>query len=165
MNITKRELKNLIKEEVSDMSAIEDLLKDLLSQLEKLDLSIDYLASSLTGEDPLTIGVAQKSMGRLAEPPRRPRRRDIGENNKITKKNLKNLVKQIVSEQNIDLSDLEDELEGKTDKEMEEDIFEIAKRLVALEKKMKEMSDQYQAGTEEFSKITARLNQTRPEEQ
>lgn len=165
MNITKRELKNLIKEEVSDMSAIEDLLKDLLSQLEKLDLSIDYLASSLTGEDPLTIGVAQKSMGRLAEPPRRPRRRDIGENNKITKKNLKNLVKQVVSEQNIDLSDLEDELEGKTDKEMEEDIFEIAKRLVALEKKMKEMSDQYQAGTEEFSKITARLNQTRPEEQ
>ena len=165
MNITKRELKNLIKEEVSDMSAIEDLLKDLLSQLEKLDLSIDYLASSLTGEDPLTIGVAQKSMGRLAEPPRRPRRRDIGENNKITKKNLKNLVKQVVSEQNIDLSDLEDELEGKTDKEMEEDIFEIAKRLVALEKKMKEMSDQYQAGTEEFSKITERLNQTRPEEQ
>jgi len=165
MNITKRELKNLIKEEVSDMSAIEDLLKDLLSQLEKLDLSIDYLASSLTGEDPLTIGVAQKSMGRLAEPPRRPRRRDIGENNKITKKNLKNLVKQVVSEQNIDLSDLEDELEGKTDKEMEEDMFEIAKRLVALEKKMKEMSDQYQAGTEEFSKITARLNQTRPEEQ
>ena len=165
MNITKRELKNLIKEEVSDMSAIEDLLKDLLSQLEKLDLSIDYLASSLTGEDPLTIGVAQKSMGRLAEPPRRPRRRDIGENNKITKKNLKNLVKQVVSEQNIDLSDLEDELEGKTDKEMEEDMFEIAKRLVALEKKMKEMSDQYQAATEEFSKITARLNQTRPEEQ
>ena len=165
MNITKRELKNLIKEEVSDMSAIEDLLKDLLSQLEKLDLSIDYLASSLTGEDPLTIGVAQKSMGRLAEPPSRPRRRDIGENNKITKKNLKNLVKQVVSEQNIDLSDLEDELEGKTDKEMEEDMFEIAKRLVALEKKMKEMSDQYQAATEEFSKITARSNQTRPEEQ
>ena len=141
MNITKRELKNLIKEEVSDMSAIEDLLKDLLSQLEKLDLSIDYLASSLTGEDPLTIGVAQKSMGRLAEPPRRPRRRDIGENNKITKKNLNNLVKQVVSEQNIDLSDLEDELEGKTDKEMEEDMCEIAKRLVALEKKMKEMKN------------------------
>jgi hypothetical protein len=30
---------------------------------------------------------------------------------------------------------------------------------------MKEMSDQYQAATEEFSKITARSNQTRPEEQ
>ena len=38
MKITKRELKNLIKEEVSDMSGIEELLKDLLSKLEKLDI-------------------------------------------------------------------------------------------------------------------------------
>jgi hypothetical protein len=165
MKITKQELKNLIKEEVSDMSAIEDLLKDLLSQLEKLDLSIDYLAGSLTGQDPLTIGVAQKSMGRLAEPDSRPRRRDIGENNKITKKNLKNLVKQVVSEQNIDLSDLEDELEGKTDKEMEEDMVELAKRLIALEKKMKAMSDQYQAGIDSMKQITGRMPQNQPQEQ
>ena len=40
MKITKRELKNLIKEEVSDMSGIEELLKDLLSKLEKLDLEV-----------------------------------------------------------------------------------------------------------------------------
>tara|TARA_R100000988_G_scaffold12467_1_gene6867 strand:+ start:213 stop:710 length:498 start_codon:yes stop_codon:yes gene_type:complete len=165
MKITKQKLINLIKEEVSDMSAIEDLLKDLLSQLEKLDVSIDYLASSLTGEDPLAIGISQQTVGRFAAPSSRNQRRNIDENKSITKKNLKNLVKQVISEQNIDLSDLEDELEGKTDKEMEEDIFEIAKRLVALEKKMKEMSDQYQAATEEFSKITARSNQTRPEEQ
>jgi hypothetical protein len=165
MKITKRELKKLIKEEVSDMSAIEDLLKDLLSQLEKLDLSIDYLASSLTGQDPLAIGVAQKSMGRLAEPPARSRRRDIGENNKITKKNLKNLVKQVVSERNIDLADLEDELEGKTDKEMEEDMVELAKRLVALEKKMKEMSDQYQAGIDSMKQVTGRMPQNQPQEQ
>ena len=165
MKITKRELKKLIKEEVSDMSAIEDLLKDLLSQLEKLDLSIDYLASSLTGQDPLAIGVAQKSMGRLAEPPSRSRRRDIGENNKITKKNLKNLVKQVVSERNIDLADLEDELEGKTDKEMEEDMVELAKRLVALEKKMKEMSDQYQAGIDSMKQVTGRMPQNQPQEQ
>ena len=146
MKITKQELKKLIKEEVSDMSGIEDLLKDLLSQLEKIDLSIDYLASSLTGQDPLTIGVAQGTMGRsaarLAEPESSFRKRDIDENSKITKKNLKDLVKQIVSEQNIDLGALEDELEGKTDKEMEEDMVELAKRLVALEKKIK---DSYQA--------------------
>tara|TARA_R100000700_G_C3123007_1_gene111231 strand:- start:582 stop:839 length:258 start_codon:yes stop_codon:yes gene_type:complete len=84
---------------------------------------------------------------------------------KITKRELKNLIKEVISEQNINLSDLENELEGKTDQEIEEDILKIAKRLVALEKKMKEMSDQYQAGAEEFSKITGRANQTRPEEQ
>ena len=172
MKITKRELKKLIKEEVSDMSAIEDLLKDLLSQLEKIDLSIDYLASSLTGQDPLTISVAQKSMGRsaarLAEPESSFRKRDIDENSKITKKNLKDLVKQIVSEdlkQTIDLGALEDELEGRTDKEMEEDMVELAKRLIALEKKIKEMSDQYQAGIDSMKQITGRMPQNQPQEQ
>ena len=164
MKITKRELKNLIKEEVSDMSGIEELLKDLLSKLEKLDVSIDYLASSLTGEDPLAIGISQQAVGRLAEPSQRRRRR-ADENKSITKKNLKNLVKQVVSEQNIDLNDLEDELEGKTDKEIEEDMLELAKRLVALEKKMKEISDQYKAGSEQFSQITGRMKQERPDEQ
>ena len=164
MKITKRELKNLIKEEVSDMSGIEELLKDLLSKLEKLDISIDYLASSLTGEDPLAIGISQATDGRLAQPSQRRRRR-ADENKSITKKNLKNLVKQVVSEQNIDLNDLEDELEGKTDKEIEEDMLELAKRLVALEKKMKEISDQYKAGSEQFSQITGRMKQERPDEQ
>ena len=164
MKITKRELKNLIKEEVSGMSEIEELLKDLLSKLDKLDVSIDYLASSLTGEDPLAIGISQQTVGRLAEPSQRRRRR-ADENKSITKKNLKNLVKQVVSEQNIDLNDLEDELEGKTDKEIEEDMLELAKRLVALEKKMKEMSDEYQAGIDSMKQITGGLPQNQPQEQ
>ena len=84
---------------------------------------------------------------------------------KITKRELKNLIKEVISEQNIDLNDLEDELEGKTDKEIEEDILELAKRLVALEKKMKEISDQYKAGSEQFSQITGRMKQERPDEQ
>ena len=164
MKITKRELKNLIKEEVSDMSEIEELLKDLLSKLDKLDVSIDYLASSLTGEDPLAIGISQQAVGRLAEPSQRRRQR-ANENKSITKKNLKNLVEQVVSEQNIDLSDLEDELEGKTDKEIEQDMVELAKRLVALEKKMKAMSDEYQAGIDSMKQITGGLPQNQPQEQ
>ena len=165
MKITKRELKKIIKEELSDMSKVEELLRDLLNQLGKLDVSIDYLASAITGDDPLSIGISQGTLGRLATPPARKQGRNVNENANITKKSLRNLIKQVISEQNINLSDLENELEGKTDQEIEEDMLEIAKRLVALEKKMKEMSDQYQAGTEEFSKITGRANQTRPEEQ
>ena len=84
---------------------------------------------------------------------------------KITKRELKNLIKEVISEQNINLSDLENELEGKTDQEIEEDILKIAKRLVALEKKMKEISDQYKAGSEQFSQITGRMKQERPDEQ
>ena len=48
----------------------------------------------------------------------------------LIKEEIKNLVEQVVSEQNIDLNDLEDELEGKTDKEIEEDMLVLAKRLV-----------------------------------
>ena len=84
---------------------------------------------------------------------------------KITKRELKNLIKEVISEQNIDLSDLEDELEGKTDKEIEQDMVELAKRLVALEKKMKEMSDEYQAGIDSMKQITGGLPQNQPQEQ
>ena len=146
MRITKSQLKKIIKEELSDMYKVEELLEDLLDQLGKLDVSIDYLASAITGDDPLSIGISQGTLGRLATPPARKPGRNVNENVDITKKNLRNLIKQVISEQNIDLGDLEDELEGKTDKELEEDMLEIAKRLVALEKKMKEMSNQYQAG-------------------
>ena len=78
------------------------------------------------------------------------------------------MVKQIVSEdlkQTIDLGALEDELEGRTDKEMEEDMVELAKRLIALEKKIKEMSDQYQAGIDSMKQITGRMPQNQPQEQ
>ena len=83
----------------------------------------------------------------------------------LIKEEIKNLVEQVVSEQNIDLSDLEDELEGKTDKEIEEDMLELAKRLVALEKKMKAMSDEYQAGIDSMKQITGGLPQNQPQEQ
>ena len=156
MKITKTHLKKIIKEELSDMSKVEELLEDLLDQLGKLDVSIDYLASAITGDDPLSIGISQGTLGRLATPPGRKQGRNVNENVNITKKSLRNLIKQVISEQNIDLSDLEDELEGKTDKELEEDILEIAKRLVALEKKMKEMSDQYQAGIKNAEDIIGR---------
>ena len=150
MKITKSQLRGIIKEEFSqltgmpDLSKIEELLEDLLIQLGKLDLSIDYLAASITGEDALSIGATQSALGRLATAPRKER--GVQENTSITKRQLRNLVKQVFSEQSVDLSALEDELEGKTDKELEQDIVEIAKRLVELEKKMKELSDQYQAG-------------------
>jgi len=163
MKITKSQLRGIIKEEFSeltgmpDLSKVEELLEDLLVQLGKLDLSIDYLAASITGEDALSIGATQSALGRLATAPRKAT--NIKESTSVTKNELRNLVKQVISEQNINLSDLENELEGKTDKELEEDIVEIAKRLVELEKKMKELSDQYQAGIENAQDIIGKQRQ------
>jgi len=163
MKITKSQLRGIIKEEFSeltgmpDLSKVEELLEDLLIQLGKLDLSIDYLAASITGEDALSIGATQSALGRLATAPRKAT--NIKESTSVTKNELRNLVKQVISEQNINLSDLENELEGKTDQEIEEDIVEIAKRLVELEKKMKELSDQYQAGIENAQDIIGKQRQ------
>ena len=163
MKITKSQLRGIIKEEFSeltgmpDLSKVEELLEDLLIQLGKLDLSIDYLAASITGEDALSIGATQSALGRLATAPRKET--NIKESTSVTKNELRNLVKQVISEQNINLSDLENELEGKTDQEIEEDIVEIAKRLVELEKKMKELSDQYQAGIENAQDIIGKQRQ------
>ena len=70
MKITKPQLIQIIAEEVlkenidfSGSSNVEELLGKLLLQLKKLDISIDYLSSAFTGEDPWTIGAKQKSYG------------------------------------------------------------------------------------------------------
>lgn len=49
------------------------LLQKLLDTLDNLDVSIDYLAGAVTGDDPLAIGVVQKDLGRLARRPPKPR--------------------------------------------------------------------------------------------
>ena len=75
MKITKTQAKKLLYEgfesneggEVRFVSSgLEDLLSQLLKQMKKLDLSIDYLAASVTGEDPLNIGQRQAVYGRAA---------------------------------------------------------------------------------------------------
>jgi len=44
------------------------IFQELSDRLEKLDISIDYLAAAITGEDPASIAVAQAIGGRLASP-------------------------------------------------------------------------------------------------
>jgi len=44
------------------------IFQELNDRLEKLDVSIDYLAAAITGEDPLGISAAQSFGGRLAGP-------------------------------------------------------------------------------------------------
>ena len=43
---------------------IESLLQDVISALGNIDMSIDYLTAAVTGNDPASIGIAQKVMGR-----------------------------------------------------------------------------------------------------
>ena len=73
MKFNKTKVKAMVMEQFSEQSGfdsekLEELLEDLLDQLSKLDLSIDYLAAAVTGDDPINIGVSQAALGRVAGP-------------------------------------------------------------------------------------------------
>tara|TARA_R110000824_G_scaffold190926_2_gene372485 strand:+ start:3324 stop:3572 length:249 start_codon:yes stop_codon:yes gene_type:complete len=68
MKISESQLKQIIKEELEGPQVTE-LLKKLLSAMNNLDVSIDYLAASITGQDAMSLGQMQKSLGRYYSPP------------------------------------------------------------------------------------------------
>ena len=69
MKITKSQLKQIIKEEISSDSALLGAIEKLATKIDGLDVSIDYLAASVTGEDAVSLGYAQDYLGRYARPP------------------------------------------------------------------------------------------------
>ena len=68
MKITKSVLKQIIAEEIGSDPAMMKAINKLTDSIEGLDVSIDYLSSAVTGEDPFTVGSMQKALGRFATP-------------------------------------------------------------------------------------------------
>ena len=81
MKLTKSKLNQVIKEEIMIMlnehegegdsewsNKLVDVLNNLTMRLEDLDISIDYLAASMTGENPDTLGQRQDMLGRMYTP-------------------------------------------------------------------------------------------------
>ena len=100
MKFNKAKVKAMVMEQFSEQSGfdsgkLEELLEDLLAQLSQLDLSIDYLAAAVTGDDPLNIAVSQGALGRVAGPRPRSRSSKMQE----TKNQLKKMIEQAISEQ------------------------------------------------------------------
>ena len=73
MKITKSQLKQIVTEEIKEVlnaeigegndRAIISMLEELLHAIEGLDISVDFLASALTGRSAYDIGMEQKSIG------------------------------------------------------------------------------------------------------
>ena len=66
MKITKSKLKKLLKEELTADHALLDAILSLGKHIEDLDVSIDYLAASMTGGSAAALGYGQKALGRFA---------------------------------------------------------------------------------------------------
>ena len=91
--ITKTQLATIIKEELGDypsFSNMESLLSKLLSSIEGLDLSIDYLAGSISGEDAYSAGANQRAFGRYASSSPALKESKM----KITKSKLSKIIKE-----------------------------------------------------------------------
>ena len=68
MKITKDQIKKIIFEQVDNNRDLANAIESLTNTIDDLDISIDYLASAITGEQALSIGLRQKALGRVASP-------------------------------------------------------------------------------------------------
>ena len=68
MKISESRLKQIIIEEVENNKALISAIENLSGKIDSLDVSIDFLAAAFIGGDPLSIGAAQKSLGRAYRP-------------------------------------------------------------------------------------------------
>ena len=149
MKFNKQKVKAMVMEQLSeqpafDTSKMEELLEDLLDQLGKLDLSIDYLAAAVTGDDPLNIGVAQSALGRLSQAPKK--------NNKMqeTKSKLKDIIEEVISEQDTPEA-VKKAVES--DESMEELLSAMAERMSQLENELQRMKSEYSEASARFSQV------------
>ena len=91
-------MKNLQEQGIDMSPTIERLLEDLLDVMKKLDLSIDYLASSVTGQDPFEIGLSQTALGRVIG--KAGSQAQMKENKQMTtmKSQLRKLIQEVLNE-------------------------------------------------------------------
>lgn len=68
MKVTKSKLKQIILEEIQQDKEMLEAIEKLTDSIENLDVSIDFLSSAFTGESGVSIGAAQRQLGRAYRP-------------------------------------------------------------------------------------------------
>jgi hypothetical protein len=101
-NVIREHINSLNSEELhllsedSDMARLEPLFRKILATLDKLDISIDYLSSAVTGMSVGSIGIQQAASGRLASPTVR-RAKLVSQSESVQKINTKTLQERLGS--------------------------------------------------------------------
>ena len=72
MRITKRHLNKIIKEEIEAEKKLLKAIEGLADKIEELDVSVDFLSAAFVGQDPVSVGAAQKTLGRVYRAPPPP---------------------------------------------------------------------------------------------
>lgn len=72
MKIKKSQLKQIILEEIQSDPEMLKAIGKLTDSIDNLDVSIDFLSSAFTGESGVSIGAAQRQLGRAYRPKTRP---------------------------------------------------------------------------------------------
>ena len=154
MKFNKQKVKATIMEQLSDKPGfdtrkIEQLLEDLLDELENLNLSIDYLTSAVTGDDPLSLGVSQAALGRLGRAVKSKTAQQNAELNE-TKSKLKDIIEEVISEQDAPEA-VKKAVES--DESMEELLSAMAERMSQLENELQRMKSEYSEASARFSQV------------
>ena len=68
MDFKRSELKRIIIEEIEKDPALVKAIAALTDTIDGLDMSVDFLAAAVTGENPLSISRAQSTLGRAYRP-------------------------------------------------------------------------------------------------
>ena len=149
MSFSKSDFIDILAEELSEISEqnidkLEAILEKLLDQLRELDLSIDYMASTLTGDDPLSLGVSQSALGRLT------RAKQARVRTQETKLKLQDIIKEVISEQDVP-QQIEKAVES--DADLEELLSAMAERLRELESEMEKVKSDYSAASSRMNQI------------
>ena len=108
MKISESRLKEIIKEEVESNKALISAIENLSGKIDNLDVSIDFLAAAFIGGDPLSIGAAQKSLGRAYRPVvKTPQQVDegYGDPDQIDSKDVCPEIRKMIEERQTTLSD------------------------------------------------------------
>ena len=64
MKISKSRLKQIIKEEIQNDTALLKAIEELTKQISNMDVSIDFLSAAIVGGDPAAIGSMHRTKGR-----------------------------------------------------------------------------------------------------
>ena len=72
MKINKSQLKQIILEEIQSDPEMLKAIGKLTDSIDNLDVSIDFLSAAFTGESGVSIGAAQRQLGRAYRPKTRP---------------------------------------------------------------------------------------------